>query len=157
MRNRAYRRAQTRRVIARREAIVRNVYQFVPAETHIWAGHRLDKGKVHCSCQLCSVKTNPRRCKLNGGWKHSDKKRLLRGADEAPFYLVSSWFFLRPRLDVAGAPFPSYFLTSLAFILLPANSQLRVSPCGASKFTFNALEVIGCAENTRHTLNLSWI
>lgn len=89
MRDRAYRRAQTRRVIARREAIVRNVYQFAPAETQIWAGHRLDKGKVHCSCQLCSVKTNPRRCKLNGGWKHSDKKRLLRGADEAPFSLVS--------------------------------------------------------------------
>ena len=85
MRNRAYRRAQTRRVIARRKAIVCNVYQFVPAETQIWVGHRLDKGKVHCSCQLCSVKTNPRRCKLNGGWKHSDKKRLLRGADEAPF------------------------------------------------------------------------
>ena len=74
MRNRAYRRAQTRRVIARREAIVRNVYQCDPAETQIWVGHRLDKGKVHCSCQLCSVKTNPRRCKLNGGWKHSDKK-----------------------------------------------------------------------------------
>lgn len=116
MRNRAYRRAQTRRVIARREAIVRNVYQFVPAETQIWVGHRLDKGKVHCSCQLCSVKTNPRRCKLNGGWKHSDKKRLLRGADEAPFSLVSGRFFLLPRLDEAGVPFP-FLLSDLPFAL----------------------------------------
>lgn len=123
MRNRAYRRAQTRRVIARREAIVRNVYQFVPAETQIWVGHRLDKGKVHCSCQLCSVKTNPRRCKLNGGWKHSDKKRLLRGADEAPFSLVSGRFFL--LLVGCGRMFFSPLLSNF-----PANSQPRVSPCG---------------------------
>lgn len=32
--------------------------------------HRLAKGKVHCSCPLCSEKTKTL------GWKHSDKKRI---------------------------------------------------------------------------------
>ena len=86
MRTTAYRRAQTQRVIARRESILRNVYHCEPSDTRIWSGHRLDKGKVHCSCSLCSVKTNPKHCKLNGGWKHADNKRLLQDAEEASFF-----------------------------------------------------------------------
>lgn len=38
--------------------------------------HRLNKGKVHCSCPLCTEKTR------NLGWKHSDKKRIQAMKDE---------------------------------------------------------------------------
>lgn len=75
-RGKAYRRAQTKRVIKRRENILRKVYGIEPEE---WfshkngASHRLDKAKVHCSCPMCSAKTKTQ------GWKHSDLQKMQTG------------------------------------------------------------------------------
>lgn len=37
--------------------------------------HRLAKGKIHCSCPMCSSKTKTH------GWKHSDKVKLSKGQE----------------------------------------------------------------------------
>ena len=46
-----------------------------------YVGH-LVKGKIHCSCPICAAKTNPKRGTLEHGWKHSDKKKLIKISNE---------------------------------------------------------------------------
>lgn len=47
--------------------------------------HRLSKGKIHCSCPMCSIKTN-RRHGGWGGWKASDQRKMAKGwADDEKF------------------------------------------------------------------------
>lgn len=54
---------------------------------HIWSREPwkpsgyFSKNKVHCSCPSCQrwAKTNSMMVKKN--WKHSDKKKLLKGLD----------------------------------------------------------------------------
>lgn len=73
-RTKQYQRFQAQKHIRRKERIIHDVYRY-----HDWdpwtgdkgAHNRLNKGKVHCSCCMCSFKTK------SHGWKHSDKKKLL--------------------------------------------------------------------------------
>lgn len=44
--------------------------------------HRLSKGKIHCSCPMCSPKTNRKRGALNCGWKPSDRRKLAKGWED---------------------------------------------------------------------------
>lgn len=53
-RGRAFTRHQRYRVIARKKDIVKQGYWYVPDEQY----GRLAKGKVHCSCSSCSMKTH---------------------------------------------------------------------------------------------------
>lgn len=52
-RTRSYYRHQRKRVIERKKKVVDQGYWFVPNEQY----GRLAKGKVHCSCPMCSQKT----------------------------------------------------------------------------------------------------
>lgn len=61
--------------IARKQRIIKEVYQGGFSEDVLKQPHRLSKIKVHCSCPMCSVKMN------KDGYSHSDKKKLLSGED----------------------------------------------------------------------------
>lgn len=52
-RGRAFTRHQRYRVIARKKKIVKQGYWYVPDAQY----GRLAKGKIHCSCPICSQKT----------------------------------------------------------------------------------------------------
>lgn len=72
-RTKQYQRFQTEKHIRRKEHIIRDVYC---ERDNCWTNngkqrHRLDKGKIHCSCPMCAMKIK------NLGFKHSDKKKLL--------------------------------------------------------------------------------
>lgn len=58
--------------IKRKLEIVKNMY--APLDVGYKAlhqSHRLSKGKLHCSCPMCTDKVK------NRGWKHSDEKKRL--------------------------------------------------------------------------------
>lgn len=77
MRNKAERRKDDYRHIARKRKILKDVYYdddlvFSLDEEK----HRLSKGKVHCSCPLCATKTK------KDGYSHSDLKKIAAAADQ---------------------------------------------------------------------------
>lgn len=37
---------------------------------------RLVKGKVHCSCPMCAIKTNSSNKSIHSEWKHSDLQKI---------------------------------------------------------------------------------
>jgi len=83
MHNRAQIRAARIRYINRRKRIVEDVYN---SDVSTWGGlGALSKNKVHCSCPICSEKTRIHSSDIKNthgfrkNWKHSDKKKLLRG------------------------------------------------------------------------------
>lgn len=71
MRNKADRRFKSRMAIKRKENIVKYVYGENPKEIKHYHGNYLNKGKVHCSCPMCSQKTR------RNGFKHSDRKKMI--------------------------------------------------------------------------------
>lgn len=74
-RTKQYRRDEAQKHIRRKEHIIKNVYCM---HDNWWTRdgeqrNRLSKGKIHCSCPLCSAKTKEL------GFRHSEKKKLLFG------------------------------------------------------------------------------
>ena len=71
-RNRAERRHNDWVKIHRKVDIIKNIYKDESWYDVAFAGeeHRLSKYKVHCSCPMCSAKTN------RNGYKISDLKKL---------------------------------------------------------------------------------
>lgn len=74
--SKGYYRYQKERAIIHKKYICEHVYTWYNmSESHIG---QLGKGKVHCSCYMCSSKVTG---KYPQGWKHSDKKKLEREKD----------------------------------------------------------------------------
>ena len=71
-RNRAERRHNDWVKSHRKVEIIKNIYNDESWYDAVFAGkeHRLSKEKVHCSCPICSAKTN------RNGYKISDLKKL---------------------------------------------------------------------------------
>lgn len=73
--DKAYKKFKTQVHISRKKRIVKNCWglspDFVP--NVLTQPHRLSKGKVHCSCPMCSQKTR------NNGWKYRDKVNREKG------------------------------------------------------------------------------
>lgn len=67
MRTRSERRHKRAAVINRKARIARGLYG-----DDIWVKGKLAKGKIHCSCWMCSSKTNVH------GMKHADLKAYGR-------------------------------------------------------------------------------
>lgn len=76
--NKAYKRFKTQVHISRKKRIVKDCWglssDFVP--NVLTQPHRLSKGKVHCSCPMCSQKTR------KNGWKYRDKVNREKGLEE---------------------------------------------------------------------------
>lgn len=80
MRSKAYNRAMRRKHIARKKKIAKKLY----GSDYYKADGMYDKGKVHCSCPMCTRKTNNKgKNRLKHGnyfpskdWKHSDQQKL---------------------------------------------------------------------------------
>ena len=72
-RTKAERRKNDYKHIAKKERILKHVYEDGAYDGFTKGGqtHRLSKGKVHCSCPLCSTKTK------DNGRKHSEELRML--------------------------------------------------------------------------------
>lgn len=77
MRNKAERRKDDYRHIARKRKILKDVYHDDDLVFSLdKEKHRLSKGKVHCSCPLCATKTK------KDGYSHSDLKKIAAAADQ---------------------------------------------------------------------------
>lgn len=85
-RNAQYNRAQKRKFIRRRKNIVRFVYLENPEENKAFCQSKLSKGKLHCSCPLCSTKTNKSKSD-HSGWKLMDRKTLDKMDSELKEFL----------------------------------------------------------------------
>lgn len=76
--NNAYKRFKTQVHISRKKRIVKDCWglspDFIP--NVLTQPHRLSKGKVHCSCPMCSQKTR------KNGWKYRDKVNREKGLEE---------------------------------------------------------------------------
>mgnify|MGYP006949741162 FL=1 len=76
--NNAYKRFKTQAHISRKKRIVKDCWglspDFIP--NVLTQPHRLSKGKVHCSCPMCSQKTR------KNGWKYRDKVNREKGLEE---------------------------------------------------------------------------
>lgn len=71
MRSKAEKRKNDYKHIAKKRRILKDVYQEKSLVDNLKHQlHRLSKGKIHCSCPLCSPKTN------RDGYSHSDQKKL---------------------------------------------------------------------------------
>ena len=72
MRTKAERRKNDYKHIAKKEYILKHVYSNGAFDGVTRGGqiHRLDKGKVHCSCPMCADKEKYR------GKRHSDKLKI---------------------------------------------------------------------------------
>ena len=84
MRTTAERRYKTKMKQRRKVEIVRetfNEHSLELLDDKRYVG-KLKKGKVHCSCPLCSQKTNRRKGTYDSGFKHSDQQKLARGKEE---------------------------------------------------------------------------
>ena len=79
-RSRAYYRHMRRRVIRRKMNIVRSLEWYVPFEG--WCA----KGKIHCSCALCTTKTR------KNGLPHSQKKQWQRLDQQLADYVKGKEF-----------------------------------------------------------------
>lgn len=75
-RTRAYRIHHRNRVINRKRRLISEIYGRKEGYELFPVDGQLAKGKIHCSCSLCSQKVK------RNGWKHSDIKQLLRSRDE---------------------------------------------------------------------------
>lgn len=74
-----YRRFQRRNAIARKSKISRLVYGSPMGTGYTECIGKLDKGKVHCSCAMCSAKTKRNFGKRDRSWKSwkiSDIKKM---------------------------------------------------------------------------------
>jgi hypothetical protein len=77
--DRALRNFYTRRHVNRKVFIVEHIYRINKEDrlhNKCFINGRLRKGKVHCSCPMCS-----RKAKTNG-YKHSDKVRMEKGVEK---------------------------------------------------------------------------
>lgn len=77
MRSKAEKRKNDYKHAAKKRRILKDVYHekgLVDNLKHQL--HRLSKGKIHCSCPLCSIKTN------RDGYSHSDLKKIAAAADQ---------------------------------------------------------------------------
>lgn len=76
--NKTYKRFKTQVHISRKKRIVKDCWglshDFIP--NVLTQPHRLSKGKVHCSCHMCSQKTR------KNGWKYRDKVNREKGLEE---------------------------------------------------------------------------
>lgn len=76
--NKTYKRFKTQVHISRKKRIVKDCWglspDFIP--NVLTQQHRLSKGKVHCSCPMCSLKTR------KNGWKYRDKVNREKGMEE---------------------------------------------------------------------------
>lgn len=83
-RDRAYYRMQRRRTISRKIGVLKQVQgkESVQAWTRGSSG-RLSKGKIHCSCPLCRVKSYDE-------LSHRDRKQM----EPAVQQLLDGWLFL---------------------------------------------------------------
>ncbi len=70
--NKAYRRSQRHKAIERKKQIIQQVYQC----KYCGVEGKLNKGKVHCSCPLCTRKT------AQIGYKASDRRKLNKLKEE---------------------------------------------------------------------------
>ena len=80
MRTRAERRHNDKKKALRKRYITRNAYEIQEYYNNL---HQYSKNKIHCSCPMCTQKTNNRgRHKYYGkgskNWKHSDLINLLK-------------------------------------------------------------------------------
>jgi hypothetical protein len=75
--NRAYRRAQRKRVICRKVRFLRKCGgdKYVSAWSRGGETGRLAKGKIHCSCPMC-------RRKSYDNLTHTDRKKILSGKQQ---------------------------------------------------------------------------
>lgn len=71
--DKAYRKQQEARICRHKEYVVKYVYRDDIDNNPYYNKHRLSKGKIHCSCPLCSEKTKTR------GWKTSDRRKIEKG------------------------------------------------------------------------------
>lgn len=69
----AYRRHETYRHIAKKQRIITEIKHGSIYNNAQYKGNKLSKGKVHCSCPMCSSKTR------RNGWKHADLVALSKG------------------------------------------------------------------------------
>lgn len=89
MRNRAYYRKMRAKHIRRKKAVCHNKYYIDSYYPH---DGMYSKGKIHCSCMLCSEKTRnnkPSRRNHYGptiNYKHSDLKKICRMKGEIQDY-----------------------------------------------------------------------
>ena len=76
--NNAYKRFKTQVHISRKKRIVKDCWGLSPdiIPNVLTQPHRLSKGKVHCSCPMCSQKTR------KNGWKYRDKVNREKGLEE---------------------------------------------------------------------------
>ena len=90
-----FRRKAAKKHIHKRENIIKNVYRDKNwYEAVKLQSHRLSKGKVHCSCPMCSRKTKKKKKKrLKHGnyypskdWKHSDAQKIESAEQELQEY-----------------------------------------------------------------------
>ncbi|HCL4480120.1 TPA: hypothetical protein N2D99_002191 [Clostridium botulinum] len=70
-RGRTYRRYQKNRAINRKFGILKRIYGLSIANKIAPVKGCLSKGKIHCSCSICSIKSSTE-------IKHSDKKKMLK-------------------------------------------------------------------------------
>ena len=75
--NNAYKRFKTQVHISRKKRIVKDCWRLSPdfIPNVLTQPHRLSKGKVHCSCPMCTQK------KRKNGWKYRDKVNRAKGLE----------------------------------------------------------------------------
>ena len=87
MRDRGYYRRMARRKALRKRRISKEILHWDYYDNL----HQYSKNKIHCSCPLCSTKTNPKSCQTDwthggrsGGkhWKISDLRKLESGKED---------------------------------------------------------------------------
>lgn len=96
MRNKAYYRDVARRKALRKRRIDLERYpsNIIPYYDNL---HEYSKGKIHCSCPLCSAKTrNKGNSKLKGmlpgiNWKITDRRRVESMQDALQNFLIDNF------------------------------------------------------------------
>ena len=84
MRSRALRRHNDRKKALRKQKLASEIYYSLDEDWEYYHNlHQYSKNKIHCSCPMCSFKTNNRgRHKWYGkgckNWKHSDLIKVER-------------------------------------------------------------------------------
>lgn len=92
MRTRAERRHLNKKKAIRKRHLTREIYwSFNEGWEYYDNLHQYSKNKIHCSCPMCSYKTNNRgRHKWYGkgtkNWKHSDLVKIIKMEEERKLY-----------------------------------------------------------------------
>lgn len=81
MRAVAERRFNTELKIEHKSEIIKNTWHVSDEHYFKSQKHRLAKGKVHCSCPMCSAKTNTKITRYRSGYALSDVKRLIKESE----------------------------------------------------------------------------